>query len=293
MNGWARIVRPALIVAILVFGRGSAAGQSDERVIYTSVVDANGAAVKDLGVKDFVVREDGVVREVLRIERDADPMKIALLIDNSAAMQDGRLSDLRRGVTAFIAGLRSGVQLALITLADRPTILVDYTTDRDRLLKAAAGIAAFAASGNYVLDGIYETSQALSSESPERPVIVAISSDGPELSHRRYDQVLAQLESGDAAFHVVVVKVPEGGQAIDRDLVFAKGTEATGGRYDELLTSTALEARMRQVADELSNQYRVVFARPAKLIPPETTEVSVRNTALRARGKLLSSPKER
>lgn len=281
-----------IVLSCLAAGAGTALAQSDERVMYASVLDGSGAAVKNLTPKDFIVREDGIVREVLRIERDTDPMKIALLVDNSAAMQDSRMTDLRRGVSAFIAGMRDGVRIAIITLADRPTILVDYTTDRERLRKSAESIAAFSGTGNYVLDGIYETSQALSKERAERAVMVAITSDGPELSYRRYDQVLDRLADGDAALHVVVVKVPEGGQATDRDLVFSRGSKDTGGRYDDLLISTALEGKMKQVADELSNQYRVIFARPQKLIPPKTTEVSARNPQLRARGKLLKTEKE-
>jgi VWFA-related protein len=283
----------ALTLLSSLTGSGTALAQSDERVIYASIVDKNGVAVKNLTPKDFIVREDGVVREVLRIERDADPMRIALLVDNSAAMQDSRMSDLRRAASAFVTGMRDGVQIAIITLADRPTILVGYTTDRERLRKAAEGITAFSGTGNYVLDGIYETSQALSKEGTERPVIVAISSDGPELSYRHYDQVLDNLQDGDVALHVVVVKVPEGGQSVDRDLVFSRGSHDAGGRYDDLLTSTALEGKMRQVADELSNQYRVIFARPQKLIPPKTTDISARNPQLRARGKLLKTDKER
>jgi len=288
-----RIAAGLTLLSYLAVGPGTALAQSDERVIYASVVDNNGAAVKNLTPKDFIVREDGVVREVLRIERDNDPMKIALLVDNSAAMQDSRMSDLRRGVSAFVTGMRDGVQIAIITLADRPTILVDYTTDRERLRKSAEGIAAFSGTGNYVLDGISETSQALSKERAERPVIVVISSDGVELSYRRYDLVLDRLQESDAALHIVVVKVPEGGQSVDRDLVFSRGSNDTGGRYDDLLISTALEWKMKQVADELSNQYRVIFARPQKLVPPKRTEVEVRNPQLRARGKLLRTEKER
>lgn len=293
MKTHCRLAIGSMLFGCLAAGSGIALAQSDERVIHASVVDNNGAPVKNLTPKDFIVREDGVIREVLRIEPDNDPMKIALLVDNSAAMQDSRMSDLRRGVSAFVAGMRDGVQIAIITLADRPTIRVDYTTDREQLRKAAEGIAAFSGTGNYVLDGIYETSQAISKEGAERSVIVAMSSDGPELSYRRYDQVLERLQDGNAALHVVVVKVPEGGQATDRDLVFSKGSHDTGGRYDDLLTSTALEGKMKQVAAELSSQYRVIFARPQKLIPPKTTEVAARNPQLRARGKLLKTDKER
>ena len=90
----------------------------------------------DLTIKDFIVREDGQAREMLRVARDNDPLQIALLVDNSVSMRP-RLSLLRKAVTAFIDATRDDVQLALITLAERPTIVVGYTTDRAALRKAA------------------------------------------------------------------------------------------------------------------------------------------------------------
>ena len=50
------------------------------------------------------------------------------------------------------------------------------------------------------------------------------------------------------------------------------------------MSSNGLEARLQQVAAELLNQYRVVYAHPETLIPPESTDVSVRRPGLTARG---------
>src|SRR5262245_495987 len=117
-----------LALAAALTSGASLSAQSDERVIYASVVDRDGSPALDLTVKDFVVREDGQAREILRIARDTDPLQIALLVDNSAVMQN-RLSDLRRALTAFVTSMREGVQIALITLAERPTIIAAYTAD--------------------------------------------------------------------------------------------------------------------------------------------------------------------
>ena len=68
-------------------GRRPLYAQADERVIYTSVVDKDGAPVLDLTIKDFIVREDGQAREMLRVARDNDPLQIALLVDNSMSMR--------------------------------------------------------------------------------------------------------------------------------------------------------------------------------------------------------------
>ena len=275
-----------LALATVLAATITLAAQADERVIYTSVVDRDGAPVLDLTLKDFIVREDGQAREVLRVARDTDPLQIALLVDNSVSMRP-HLSLLRKAVTAFIEATREDVHLALITLAERPTILVGYTTDRAALRKAADGIFAYDAA-NYLLDGIAETSQGLSKRTMWRSAIAVITGVGPEMSYRQYTEVLRFFRAGGASLHVVQSGGGLGGQG--REIVVSKGTSETGGRFDEVLAPTSLALKSRQLATELSNQYRVTYARPSRPVPPSKTEVSVRRPDLKARGMLVKTP---
>lgn len=280
-------MRIVLLVLAVLAPVSSAYAQADERVIYASVVDKDGAPVLDLTIKDFIVREDGQSREILRVARDDDPLQIALLVDNSVSMRP-RLSLLRKAVTAFIDATRDDVQLALITLAERPTILVGYTTDRAALRKAADNIFAYEAA-SYLLDGIAETSQGLAKRTMLRSAIAVITGIGPEMSYRQYTEVLRFFRAGGASLHIVQVGAGFGGQG--REIVVSRGTSETGGRFDEVLVPTSLELKSRQLATELSNQYRVTYARPSRLVPPTKTEVSVRRSDLRARGMLLKTDK--
>ena len=260
--------------------------QAVEHGIYVSVVDRAGNPVDGLGPSDFIVREDRVAREVLRVAPADAPIQIALLVDNSQAA-DAYVSDIREGVTAFINGLTADSagkhRIAIITLADRPTINTEYTSDRAQLLKGAQRIFALSGSGTYLLDGIIETSEGIMKRREPRPVVVAIATEGPELSDRGYEQVLEPLRSSTAAFHAVVVGQPLN-RSHDRSVVLAEGTRATGGRYDNLLAGTALPARMKQVAAELRHQYRVTYARPRSLIQPEHVTVATTRPGLTARG---------
>jgi VWFA-related protein len=279
--------RVLLALAAVLAAAVTLDAQADERVIYTSVVDRDGAPVLDLTMKDFIVREDGQAREILRVARDNDPLQIALLVDNSVSMRP-RLSLLRKAVTAFIDATRDDVQLALITLAERPTVVVGYTTDRVSLRKAADKIFAFEAA-NYLLDGIAETSQGLAKRTMWRSAIAVITGVGPEMSYRQYTEVLRFFRAGGASLHVVQVGGGIGEQG--REIVVSRGTSETGGRFDEVLVPTGLELKSRQLAMELSNQYRVTYARPSRLVSPSQVEVSVRRTDLRARGMLLKTDK--
>jgi VWFA-related protein len=276
------------LLIVLIALPAAASAQVDERVIFAGVVDKSGSPVLDLTARDFVVREDGVAREILRVARDTDPLQIALLIDNSAPMRN-RLGDLRRAISAFVDATREGVQIALITLAERPTIVVGYTADRAALHKAVDRMFAYEA-GNYLLDGIAETSQGLTTRANRRSIIVVLTANGPEMSYRQYTEVLRFFREGGASLHVLALGV---GAGAGREIVLGKGTSETGGRYENVLTPTGLEPKARQIATEVSNQYRVVYARPERLIPPKDVEISVKRTDLKARGALLKTDKDR
>src|SRR5690242_754786 len=102
-----------------------AAQDSRERTLYVSAVDHNGDPVQGLGPDAFVIREDGVRREVLRVTPATDPIDLALLVDDSQAA-DRDITFIRDALTKFIAAVSSHNPTAIIGLADRPTILVDY-----------------------------------------------------------------------------------------------------------------------------------------------------------------------
>ena len=297
--------RTAVMCLAVTLLCGSAFAQVDERVMYASVVDDKGEPVLGLNAKDLIVREDGQAREILRMTKDEDPLQVALLVDNSVEMRN-RLSDLRRAVAAFISSLRPGVQVALLTLAERPTIVVNYTADHAALLKGADKIVAYEA-GNYLLDGIAEASEGLSKRPMARSVMVVVTGQGPELSYRHYTDALRPLRESGAALHAIMVTganiegalhaVERGNPGdsgggiggVGRDIVLGRMTKETGGRYEEVLAMSALTAKLQQLANEISNQYRVTFARPQRLIPPKSTEISARQSSQHARGMLMKT----
>ena len=126
-------------------------------------------------------------------------------------------------------------------------------------------------------------------------VIVAVTTEGPELSNLHYQPVLEAVEKAGAAFHSVMLtdrgEDPLTDEIRNRNLVIDLGTKKSGGRRDTLLTSMAFSARLKQLAGELQNQYVVTYARPATLIPPEKVEISATNPALQARGTAIRPTK--
>jgi VWFA-related protein len=283
-----------LVLALLATARGVHT-QANERELYVSVVDANGKPVTGLRADEFVVREDGVRREVLRAIPATTPMDVALLVDNSQAVGNAVLTDLRKGLEGFVTAMAGKNQVAYITFGERPTIVVEYTTDAAKLAAAVNRFFPITGSGAYLLEAIVETSRGLRAREPERPVIVAVLVEDVEFSTRHYDQVIEAIKEAGAAFHVVMLTRPRPDRESDevqaRNIVIDRGTRESGGRRQHILTSMAFPDALADLAAELKNQYRVVYGSPRGLIPSEQVEVSVTRPGLTARGTPVKPPR--
>ena len=292
------------VAAAAVAGAAGAAPPADpaaqqrvarERDLFVTVTTRDDSPVTDLRPQDFVVREDGVRREVLAVRRATGPVTVALMIDNSAAAAP-YVSDIRRALKAFVERLDPNSPIAVTTVADRPTIVQDYTQDRKAVLAAVDRIFSLPDSGSTFLEGLRELSKGLAGRDFERAAIVAVSTQGPEVSDRHFSQVLPAVRASGASLEVLVITQPGGEDLRDegaRNRAFAvdQGSRDTGGGRMELLTSMSLGAAMENVAAQLNNQYRVTYARPDSLVPPEKIEVSVSRPGLTARGTPARTPR--
>jgi hypothetical protein len=220
-------------------------------------------------------------------------MYIAVLIDNSQA--GGQyIRDYREAVPALIRAMTEGGvkhQFAIITVAERPTILTDFTPDPTQAIKGAERVFSFSDSGTYLLDGIIETSRGIAKRRPERSAIVALTTEGPELSNRQHQDVLEPLALSGAALHVFAIGRPTNNDQ-ERSIAFDRGTKDTGGRYQTVLTGSALTGRLQQLAEELRSQYRVTYSRPPRLIPPKAIEVDTPKPGLTVRATPAVEPRE-
>jgi hypothetical protein len=291
----------ALLFALTLVGPARPLAQAIERSMYVSVLNEAGAPVPDLGPSDFIVREDNVAREVLRVAPAEAPMQVAVLVDNSEAARDD-IADIRRALPGFVDAMTASApaggknELSIIAVGERPTIITDYTPDRAQLQKGIGRIFAQPMSASYLLEGVIEVSRGFKKREAQRPVIVAIATAGPEYSSRQFDLVLGPLHDAGAAFHALGLGSPSSDisdDANNRNVVLAEGTRTTGGRYDNLLASSALPAAMKRVAAELTHQYLVTYARPQSLIPPNRVTVNAARSGMTARGILIKVQQER
>jgi hypothetical protein len=290
-----------LLAALAIAATSPVIAQTPQRGMYVSVVDDAGAPVPDLGASDFIVREDNVAREVLRAAPATEPMQIAVLVDTSQTARND-ISHMRQALPPFVTALTNPDErgtkneVALIAFGERPTIFTDYSTDPAALTKGINRIWATRGSGAYFVDAVLEVTQGFKKREAQRPVIVAIVAEGAELSYKRYDQVLEPLRNSGAALYVLMLGSPTSDisdEGRSRSILTDQGTASTGGQREQLLTSMALPDRLKQLANRLTHQYRVTYARPQSLIPPEKITVAAARSGLTARGTPIREQQDR
>ncbi len=250
------------LLAFLLAQATSVAPGTQIRALTVSFVDEKGTEVADLGAKDVAVVENGVTRDVTSFQRDARPLAVAILLDSSAAVAASYRLNLVDAVLRLVARFPDGTRYAIWTTGDRPTRIVELTSDKGAAGGALRRVAP--QGGNTMLDALAEASAELAklAREDERTLLVAITATGPELSSR--DKHRAAEETARTGVLVLAVGIDE----LDGDFetrtnlgyVFGRLATATAGRYDVVLSAMAVEGALGRLWAVVRGSYRLAYA---------------------------------
>jgi Ca-activated chloride channel family protein len=199
---------------------------------------------------------------------------------------------MRRALQTFFKEVGGKHEVAVIGYGERPTVLVDYTRDVKRLESSLGMIFQRQNSGTELMDAIIEVSHGLQKRQAQRPVIIVFNTRGQEFGERTHTTVIDELRKYPVTLHALMLTRRGAASTSDREqqemeLTIADGTKLTGGRRDELLTTMALGDRLRVVLDEINSQYKLTYARPKTLIPPDTLEVTSKRPGVVVRARQI------
>ena len=260
------------------------AQDSSGSIIYVSVVDRRGLAVRDLRVSDFAIKEDGKERQILSVESATLPPHVAILIDDNGS------GIFAYGLTRLAELLQGHAELAIRLVTNQVQMIADFSADVPVWTEAIrrTGVRPATPEGGQLLEGIFEAAHDLARREARRPVIVALTVGGDEQSPRLASEVLNELWKSRAALHVIYVEGPavrpgrssnrpsdllEGSFNLSR--VLGDGPKESGGRRHDVLAMNAILIEVQQIAMDLKNQYVISYARPRTGNPATKLQVQV------------------
>jgi VWFA-related protein len=262
----------ALLFVLLALQGITDTAPAEPRTLTISVTDEAGGPVSGLRPDEVVVLENGVARDVSRLEPETRPLLAAVIVDSSEPIGSLYRLHLVDAVVRFLGRLPAGSRYALWTTGDRPTKVVDFTDD-----VALAGRAlkrVYPRGGNTVLDAVVEAAEDLQEKEGDRTAVVVISGNG--LGFANYDRTAVvdrALRRGRHTFMVVNFQEGAGpgdsgfasGDAagsvgrVDYEYVFSALTDRSGGLREMPLSAMGVDKSLEKVAAALGGQYRITY----------------------------------
>lgn len=274
-----------LALATLVLTTAVSAAAPTNRTVYVTVTDNKGQPVTDLTAAELVVKEDGKEREIVKADRAAAKMRVALAVEE-ILVQDG---STRLAVFEFAKRLAGAAEISLITIGLSNRTVVDYTTDLNVLVDAINKLTLNPNRDSNVAEGVLELAGKFAANRPERPVLVVIALAGGQAGVDPRS-VLNKLGESGATMHSVtlaggVSAAPVGamGDQSGREQILGDGPKQAGGRRIEVNVATGLPKAMQSVADDLLAQYSVTYVLPDGVKPNKRFSVSSKRRGITLR----------
>jgi hypothetical protein len=188
-----------------------------------------------------------------------DPMRIAILVDNSQTPLEP-LPQIRRGLQQLISALPPNHELMLVTTGGQMNVRVQPTRDYLEIQQAVGEINFMRSMGNALIGSVQEVYERYLRTVERRfPMIVIVSTDGQDMSQRVTDKSVNELLQGLTKSGVLVnaVLLTSTGTSLIRNVTLEM-IKRTGGAYESATIATAIPARLKVMSGRIAQQYKQV-----------------------------------
>ncbi len=172
---------PCRGISCLVRQRGvsGAARQSDRS---RDRGQRQGRVGPDLTPADFELKEDGKTRAVLKVEPMAEPLSVAVLLDDKGS----DINEIRSALAAFVARVQGRAEVSLISVVPTTMTVFDYTSSTPTMMAGIQRLVWRAGpAGGLILGAVADAADELKRREVARPAIVVVTFEGEEFrSHR-------------------------------------------------------------------------------------------------------------
>jgi hypothetical protein len=194
-----------------------------------------------------------------------DPMRIAILVDNSQIPVIDPLPFVRRGLQQFLNALPPNHELMLVTTGGQMNIRVEPTRDYLAIMQSANAIQVMRSSGNALVGSVGEIYERYLRGLERRyPMLVIVATDGDDMSQRvtneRVNVLLQELTKSRVRVNAVLLSPTGLSTPVSANLVRSFTLEMikrTGGALEQASAVTA-PAKLKTMAGRIAQQYKLV-----------------------------------
>jgi VWFA-related protein len=257
-----------LVAAALGSAAGARAQTAVDKTIFLSVLDEAGKPVGDIALGEILIREDGVDREVISVDRATEPLYVALLVDTTPAAGP-YIRDIRNSLVAFARQVRAAgpdARISVTEFGQAAVPIVPFTTDAEKLEKDINRIYSKPDASSVLLEALIDAGNSLAKQnSPRRAIVVFNMEATVERSRDEPGKIQEAIRKSGA--QLWVVSLQKGRNTLEtrsqRDFVLNTLAKNTGGGREFIVSESAIETYMKAYAVTLTSQYAVTYKRPS------------------------------
>jgi len=226
-----------------------------------TVADSRGHFITDLIQNNFAVYEDGVRQDISVFSREDLPLRVVLLLDTSASMEQ-KLAFAQEAAVRFAQTMKEDDLGQVVEFGSKVTVLQRFTADPAALGKA---IRMTQAGGTTSLhNALYISLKDLSRrrEDIRRQAIVVLSDGEDTSSLVTFEQVMELAKATDVTIYTISLRrdgVRRDKGFSEAEHILKKLAEETGGRWFFPEQLAELEGVYENIARELKSQYNLGY----------------------------------
>jgi VWFA-related protein len=219
-----------------------------------TVNDKKGNLVTGLKTENFEIYEDGVKQEIRNFAQIQAPMTVVLLIEYSRQV-DWLVRDVLEAAYGFLRTLRNDDWCAIIGYDIRPTIITDFTQNKNQLYDGMRRFNFPAFSESNLSDAIYDTLDRVA-EIEGRVAVLLISTGLDTFSKVTYTKALEKAKNSNASIYTISI-----GQTL-RIILDSRGMMGNESRIEYLQADNRLRS-FAKVSGGISFEPRFITEYPS------------------------------
>ncbi len=228
------------------------------------VTDKKGNIITGLKAGNFTIYEDNVKQEITNFA-PVDAGITAVLVVDFSKVVDWFIMDVWNAIYTFADSLRRGDWVAVIGYDIRPTILTDFTQNRNQLMEALSRFTTPAFSESNLSDAVIFTLDRVE-ETEGKVAVILVSTGLDTFSQHTYDDALKKCKASNASIYAISVgqsvRIRYGLDNIDwfmADNRLRSFAELTGGDSYFPRFPTELPAIFKNISNSLRNEYSIGY----------------------------------
>jgi len=191
-----------LCLAISVVAQDAPVFKSNVNLVTftATITDASGHLVRGLQQEDIAVFEDGVRQQVAMFHFEPEPVSVGIVFDTSGSMRP-KIRDVAAAVSHFGSTAEPDDEIFLMRFSGHAHIVMDFTSDRERLTAAANDLQAGGATILY--DAVSEALDHVAHGQHRKQALLVITDGEDTDSFTKLNHLLEQAKQSEVLIYCI------------------------------------------------------------------------------------------